>query len=251
VLRHFSGCAGFPAFIAAGRISETGGLYLAEEFIHGRPSSEAMKKLSPMQKLETFMEALTPVAALHSQGLVHCAVSIDNFVMTESGAVVLTDYRFVRAVGQPSGGTGVPGYRPPEQWRTSPRVSVATDTFAIAAAAYKLLTGKYPFGKVEPKKGAIAGFTPHPPSAINRNISSDADDVVLQGLNRSPDNRFSSLEAFANALNYQLREATTDDGVPLAFPSMSFLAVEFCVNAMAGSAKIAYAFIRAVLLVCV
>ena len=94
---------------------------------------------------------------------------------------------------------GTPAYMAPEQWESQP--VPATDQYALAVMTYELLTGRRPL------EGN--GFynwwhlhhnvIPVPPSTINPNLPRELDAVLLRALAKKPEDRYSSVSAFAQA----------------------------------------------------
>ena len=89
---------------------------------------------------------------------------------------------------------GTLGYMAPE--RVYGNITPSADQFALAAMAYRFITGKLP---VYAHDGATE---PLPPSQINprRVPFQEIDEVILRGLKSKPQERFSSVLAFGVAL---------------------------------------------------
>lgn len=215
VLLEFAGEPGFPDLIHAGHLSATGAPYTVQTHIVGVPLAKALRKASPARIVELFIEALKPVAVLHAAGYVHCALALNHILVTPHGEVVRLDHRQARPAGSRSGGSGVPGYKAPEQTVPSRPVTQATDVFASAVCLYVLLTRKWPYGR----KGRVcAGHLPKSPSAWNRKVTPDLDEILLQALAPDPGARFVSAVELLDSLSRGFGTATVVDRSGLAFP---------------------------------
>ena len=93
---------------------------------------------------------------------------------------------------------GTPYYMAPEQWEGRP--VPATDQYALAAMAYELLTGRLPFqGGFSQLMYQHMSVQPQPPSALNPKLPRELDTVILRALAKNPEQRYSSVSAFAQA----------------------------------------------------
>ncbi len=89
-----------------------------------------------------------------------------------------------------------PLYRAPEQWMG--KVVPATDQYALAVIAYRLLTGVLPFkGNLEQVKDQHLHLQPLRPGERIAGLSPLIDTVLLKALDKQPDKRFASMTAFA------------------------------------------------------
>jgi predicted Ser/Thr protein kinase len=219
LLRRHTGEAGFPSFVCAGKVHTTGAPFTVQGFVHGKPLSVALRKASVPRRIEYLLQALVPVTALHEDGYVHCAVTLDHFLVTPEGEIVLIDFRHAHETDVNSGITGIPGYRAPEQWHETRPVTPATDVFGLGVCLYRLLTQRFPYGKRNSRRLRTPGVIPKKPSEINPRVTSDADDIVLKALARTPRDRFASVTEFQSALRDMFGTATVPDGRDLAFPS--------------------------------
>ncbi len=147
----------------------------------------------------------------HNYGIVHQDVKPSNFFIRSLTAGVpdlwVGDFGLGQITRDEGGGNqavrGTPAYIAPEQWAGQP--VPATDQYALAVMAYQMLTGQSPFqGSRDQLKYAHNSLWPSPPSTLNSALPHEVDDVILRGLAKSPGDRFSSITAFANALQQVL-----------------------------------------------
>jgi serine/threonine protein kinase len=83
------------------------------------------------------------------------------------------------------------------------------DLFSLGCVLYRLCTGKHPFEEADFARqlDAIRTKTPPAPADLVRNIGSELSKVVMRLLAKSPDDRYESATAVADALT---RAATSD-----------------------------------------
>lgn len=88
----------------------------------------------------------------------------------------------------------------PERWHG--QALPASDQYGLAAIVYELLTGRPPFQGVSEYalKFLHMNMQPQPPSAFNTALTPAIDHVVLRALAKRPDDRFPTVEAFAQTL---------------------------------------------------
>ena len=96
-----------------------------------------------------------------------------------------------------------PNYASPEQFRGDVQTT-ATDIYSLGAVLYKLLTGQSPH---EPASGsrlmnqAIAGeIEYYGPSRLNPKLPRDIDHILRNALRNEPEERYGSVDAFADDL---------------------------------------------------
>lgn len=240
VLLLLAGCPNIPAFIYGGKLAETGGLYSAQEFLTGSSLGKALESLSPIERVDLIRHAAAAVAPLHEQGLVHCKLSLDSFILTPKGRVVLLDFRETRSAGEPSGGTGEQGYIAPEQRSAFHPITAAIDVFALGALAYRALTGKGPYPrKVEKSLGARWPL-PRKPSEVSSKIADDFDVSILRALAYEPSTRFATAREFHEALARDAGGDTVVDALPYTFPSSIQLLNQSVVSGAILFARLAY-----------
>jgi serine/threonine protein phosphatase PrpC len=83
---------------------------------------------------------------------------------------------------------GTASYLAPERFHAAP-ISERTEIFAIGVTLYEALTRTFPFGEIERFQTPVF-HPPKPPSALNPNIPSWLDHVILRALSLEPERRY-------------------------------------------------------------
>jgi serine/threonine-protein kinase len=223
--------------------------YIAMEYLDGRTLHRAIHEEGsiPETRANHIAQQICRSAhEAHELGVVHRDLKPGNVLLVDRGEepdfVKVLDFGLVKDVtgkGQDLTQTGVfmgsPKYMAPEQV-TSGEISARTDVYAVGVILYEMLCGKPPFEKRQSMSTLIAHVNDPPPPLSARNpravISPAIEAVVMRCLEKSPDNRYSSMRALIKALKLA-------DGVDITdtFESLPRAKVDFeAASQRAGSA---------------
>ncbi len=143
----------------------------------------------------------------HDQQLVHRDVKPENMLVEVQGSIVLGDFGIAIPVydtqtfsTQEVGGT--PYYMAPEQCRGKARE--ASDQYALGVVVYEWLCGILPFYGASAIEIAMHHLMDPPPSLQEKvpGIPVEVEQVVLKALAKDPQERFPSVQEFAQALEH-------------------------------------------------
>jgi serine/threonine protein kinase len=174
----------------------------------------------------------------HNERLIHRDVKPENMLIGRNNEILLSDFG-IALIAQTMGDQGIQNvagtlpYTAPEQIQGKPRQ--ASDQYSLAIVAYEWLVGKRPFeGPLTEIISQQIAVAPPPLRASVPNISPAAEQVILTALEKDPDKRFSSIRAFAlaleqaNQLDTSSQQANQPVEVDLSaatiLPSCSFVA---------------------------
>jgi len=175
-------------------------------WLQQRPSDTP---LAPEEAAPLISQAASALQHAHRGHIMHLDVKPSNFLLRlreeqpNRPDLLLADFgiaRFSTATSSTSQKVqGTPSYMAPEQWSGQP--VPASDQYALAVMAYEILTGNRPF-KGGPGQLMYQHFhvQPQPPSKENPRIPASVDAVILRALAKRPEERYSSVYAFAQAL---------------------------------------------------
>jgi tetratricopeptide (TPR) repeat protein len=203
------------------------------ELVTGRPIDQACAGLPLAQRLGLFLQLADAVAHAHRALLVHRDLKPGNVLVTDDGQVKLLDFGIAKALDPLEGSDGqatvvgerpfTPHYASPEQVRGEP-VGTATDIYSLGVLLYLMLTGQRPTGRQAGSAAeaarAVLEEQPQRPSAVTgssaaattggpglaadphwlatrRRLEGDLDNVLLKALDKSPEGRYASVDAFA------------------------------------------------------
>jgi serine/threonine protein kinase len=170
---------------------------------HGNPASLSLNDIAQL-----VYQAAGALQCAHDHRIIHLDVKPSNFLIRSRPdspnrpELLLADFGVAKLSATTSDSSqavrGTPTYMAPEQWRGQP--VPATDQYALAVMAYRLLTGRYPFeGRPEQIMYQHLNDQPQAPSTFNPRIPADLDAVILRALAKKPEDRFASISQFALA----------------------------------------------------
>jgi serine/threonine protein kinase/tetratricopeptide (TPR) repeat protein len=196
---------GIASLLDAGRTAN-GHPYLVMEYVDGRPIDEYVDRLTLRETLDLFLRVCGAVSYAHRNLIIHRDLKPSNILVDASGQPKLLDFGIARILGDAANRSVTrvqlltPEYASPEQVLGSAH-STATDIYSLGAVLYRLLTGRSPHAGapgVEPIESLIASKPPAVPSQVRPGVPRDLDFVVLKALRTEPDERYQSVDAFAD-----------------------------------------------------
>jgi eukaryotic-like serine/threonine-protein kinase len=213
-------------------IDERGRPYLALEYVDGVPPDEYCRtgRLPLREKLGLFLNILRAVAFAHGRLIVHRDLKPNNILIAANADVRLLDFGIARLLQPDSvvrandsaqhtahhtavGAAALtPAYAAPEQF-TGQAVTVATDVYSLGVILFELLTGVSPYAPAGRSLGAYEHEVLYvePPlmsraarAGESRALRGDLDAIVAKALEKKPEDRYASVEAFATDLERHL-----------------------------------------------
>ena len=199
-----------PGIVPVYEIGESEGqAYFAMKYIEGGSLADQIQGLRnrPRDAVEMLTKVAKAVHHAHQRGILHRDLKPANILIDEDNQPLLTDLGLAKSTTGGSDLThtgaviGTPSYMPPEQ-ASGGTVTTASDTYSLGAILYELLTGQ------PPHQGSSAIDTvmkvlaepPVDPSKIAPDIDRDLELICMKCLDRDPDSRYDSANAFAEDL---------------------------------------------------
>ena len=144
----------------------------------------------------------------HFHGIIHRDIKPDNLLLDVDGHIWVTDFGLARlehdaSVTLTGDVMGTLRYMSPEQAQGDRHlVDPRTDVYSLGATLYELLTLQPVFPTTDHARllKQIADGEPRPLHAIDRHIPADLETIVLRALQKSPDDRYASVQDFADDL---------------------------------------------------
>ena len=187
--------------------------YLVMEKLDGKTLGDIMKQrrvLPGPEVVDLVRQVGIGITAAAAAGIVHRDLKPQN-VFSHKGTWKILDFGVARAID--AGDTlthgqivGTPSYMSPEQ-ASGGTVDHVTDLYALAAIAYRAITGRPPFaaGEIAETLYRVVHTAPARPSSL-ADVPEEVDLVLAIGLAKRPHDRFTSATELADAL------ATAVDG---------------------------------------
>jgi serine/threonine-protein kinase len=199
-----------------------GNPFLAMEFIDGISLAQAPERglrFGVADSIALIAQVLAALAAAHAMGVVHRDIKPANILLASSSHVKVTDFGISRVGGasltQAGAMVGTPSYMSPEQCRGE-AVDGRSDLFSAGIVLYELLAGQRPFPgrSFEEVWHKLMHADPPDLAAINPAIGAVLAGAVARSLAKSPDDRFPTAAAMAEALGRAAAEpgAVPDEG---------------------------------------
>ncbi len=143
---------------------------------------------------------------LHEHQILYQNFKLTNLLIREAGKdlhhlhLLLTDFAITQDGSFFSRTHEAYPYMAPERWHG--QALPASDQYGLAAIIYELLTGRPPFqGASEYALRFLhTNMQPQPPSTFNAALTPAIDHVLLHALAKRPDDRFPTVEIFAQTL---------------------------------------------------
>ena len=193
--------------------------FLATEWASGEILEKYVKRHGPLALDEVatvVMQMAGAVEAAHCQNIVHRDLKPDNIVYDPTTRTAkLLDFGIAADTTTPAEErltrvgffVGTLMYVAPETL-SGAIVTAAADQYSLATIAYFLLTGALPYSAKQPREMFTQLLT-MPPVPLNQAkegliFHTDVEMVLTRGLARAPEDRYSTVQAFATALQKAL-----------------------------------------------
>jgi len=182
--------------------------YLVMERLDGQTLAEILRgkrHLTPPEVVDLVRQVGNGVTAAGNAGIVHRDLKPQN-VFLDRGVWKILDFGIARAIDQGDTLTaghvvGTPSYMAPEQ-ASGGTVEHTTDLYALAAIAFRAITGQPPFppGEVAETLYKVVHTAPPRPSSLTSSLPPEVDLVLAIGLAKRASDRFTSATEFSDAL---------------------------------------------------
>ncbi len=192
--------------------------YLVMERLEGHTLSEILRgkrALSPEKVVDLVRQVGVGITAAAATGVIHRDLKPQNVFLSRGtwkildfGVSRLHDHGDTLTQGQV---VGTPSYMAPEQARGA-EVDHRTDLYALAAVAYRALTGYPPFaaGDIAETLYRVVHTAPQRPSDLAK-LPGDVDAVLAIGLAKAPSARFATAAELGDALAAATKSALPDE----------------------------------------
>ncbi|TAK95711.1 MAG: bifunctional protein-serine/threonine kinase/phosphatase [Aquabacterium sp.] len=186
---------------------------------------QAQQRFSVTEVVDAAANVVRALGRLHQFGVIHRDIKPDNIHLGDDGQWRLLDLGVALSGKEPESvrilHAGTPSYMNPEQWEDDPelaRVTAQSDLFALGVTLYQWLTGRLPYGEIEPYQVARYRRDPRAPSRLRPDVPIWLDHVVMKAVARDRRQRFETAEELLLALE---RGASRPLSAPLSTPLLA------------------------------
>lgn len=181
--------------------------YLIMEYMDGITLTELMREegaLSLDVATCVFEAVASALETAHENQVLHLDIKPDNVLINRQGQVKVADFglsQLSHAAGYGRAAGGTIGYMPLEQMRLE-ACDARTDEWALAALTYEMLVGENPFRApgLDAAERAIEQAEVFVPSMVRGDLNEEVDEALFGALAIDRDDRFDSVELFADAM---------------------------------------------------
>ncbi|MEZ4402227.1 MAG: protein kinase [Kofleriaceae bacterium] len=210
--------------------------YIVMELLEGEPMSRVLAArghLTEQEALVCTRGIASALAAAHAQGIVHRDLKPDNIFLVRDADMVggirtkILDFGIAKvSEAQRAGGAssktrtgavlGTPTYMSPEQCRGTGEVDQRSDLYSLGCILYEMLVGRPPFASegIGEVLGMHLYMPPTPPSEIGVPVSAAVEALVLQLLQKKPEDRIQSATELARLLGHTSMPSMTGPSAP-------------------------------------
>jgi serine/threonine protein kinase len=199
-----------PSILKLFPVKNKSRLYLVMEFLEGKTLFQLLRERRALPEGEALALAARicePLQYLHDRGILHRDLKPENIMLCHDGTVRLMDFGIARLAHARrmtfiGFAPGTPHYMAPERVNGK-RGDARTDIYSLGAILYEMLTGVIAFNNEDTMAIMNARVTgdPEPLRRLNPEISPQAEEIVLQAMERDPDKRFPTAAALKAALD--------------------------------------------------
>ena len=200
-----------------------GTLYIAMEFVKGKPLNEIIEQGGPMipeRVLKIMKQVCGALDEAHKQGIIHRDLKPENIILTDRAGEVdfvkvldfgiaarseSADAQKEAKLTQQGMVLGTPPYMSPEQF-TGKALDSRSDIYSLGVMTYEMLTGKLPFEADTPWQWATQHMTAQPlPFEVTAPASSISDHMrkaILRALSKDREQRQETAKDFYAELSH-------------------------------------------------
>jgi len=197
-----------PNIVDVLEIGESPVPYLVMEKLDGQTLAEILRgrrALGPQETVDLVRQVGNGITAAGAAGIIHRDLKPQN-VFLHHGTWKILDFGIARAIDQGDTLTsghvvGTPSYMAPEQ-ASGGTVEHTADLYALAAIAFRSLTGQppYPPGEIAETLYKVVHTAPPRPTSISPSLPADLDLVLAIGLAKRAADRFQTAAELADAI---------------------------------------------------
>jgi len=204
-----SGQHGGAAFVLVREVENPTAFYTVFDWHAGRTLEQMLvegRRFEVPEIIEGALAVARALGRLHRHGVIHRDLKPGNLHLGDDGQWRVLDLGVAISGSEPKAlrtlHAGTPSYMNPEQWSGDQHVTAdaRSDLYALGVTMYQWLSGKLPYGEVEPYQTARFRRDPKPPSRLRPDVPIWLDHVVLKAVALDSKQRFETAEEMVLAL---------------------------------------------------
>lgn len=206
---------------ASAEVSADGQMFIAMEFVEGQTlrqktsgGAEQRPALQLKQVVDIGVQLADGLAIAHDKGIVHRDLKPENIMLQKDGRVKIMDFGLAKLKGASrltkAGSTvGTAGYMSPEQVQGE-ETDHRTDIFSLGVILYELFVSQSPFKGVHETaiNYEIVNVDPEPMTSVKPEIDPELDRIILECLQKEPDERYQAVKDVSKELKRFTRESS-------------------------------------------
>jgi serine/threonine protein kinase/S1-C subfamily serine protease len=198
--------------------------YLVMEYVRGETLKQCLGKPIPWREAaRMLLPAARALEYTHRQNIIHRDVKPTNFLVGDSGHLMLSDFGIAKILDRPEAvqltgtgvGLGTPEYMAPEQGLGKP-IDMRADIYSLGVVFYEMITGRKPFQADTPMAVLYRQMTDPLPSPHNfvAELPDYVEQVIVKALAKKPEDRYQDMASFAGALQELAEKPVTHGDQP-------------------------------------
>jgi len=164
--------------------------YIVMELLEGETLADRLKRENTIpsdEAMDIVIEILKALEAIHAGNMLHRDIAPDNIYLTKSGQPKLIDFGAARyATTTYSRSITViikKGYSPEEQYRSRSEQGPYTDTYAMGATLYKMITGETPPDALE-RRACVESGKKDPLYRLRATVVEKSENPLTNAINK-------------------------------------------------------------------
>ncbi len=191
-----------------------GQMFIDMELVEGQTLRDKKGSISFKQAIDIGIQLAEGLAVAHDKGIVHRDIKPDNIMIRKDGIAQIMDFglaklRGVSRLTKEGSTVGTAGYMSPEQVQGQD-ADHRSDIFSLGVLLYELLTGQLPFRGVHESAlmYEIVNVDAPPMSSVKPEMDPSLDAIVLECMEKDPNERTQSVKQVAIDLKRFKRESS-------------------------------------------
>lgn len=185
--------------------------FISMEYVEGTTLREKIQSgsLETDEVIDYGIQIASALSAAHTKEVIHRDLKPENIMVDGRGQIKVMDFGLARIKGaqnitQKNECIGTAAYMSPEQLRGE-KIDLQSDLFSFGIILYEMLTGQNPFRGEYEQATSYRLLNEDPPQELfHKDHPTGLKNLVMQCLQKNPDDRYSSAKEIKNDLeNYK------------------------------------------------